>query len=217
MGREECNIVPPGFPRRFFRQLIVWSILVIAGFGILTQYSNTAGDDGAPSPQWPDTSSLVRSPDRATLVMFLHPHCPCSQASLEELSRIVAHGGNCVGTHVVFVRPDHFPPLWEQTALWSAAVAMPGVQVNVDVDGVEARRFGVATSGSVLLFNASGLRLFNGGITGGRGHAGDNPGGSAVLSGLRTGRAKPDHAPVFGCPLLDREIPSIQEVATCRT
>jgi len=75
--------------------------------------------------------------------------------------------------------------------------------VSVDVDGVEARRFGVATSGSTLLYDAAGNLLFLGGITGARGHSGDNAGMSAVLAGIRTGCADPDQTPVFGCSLLD--------------
>lgn len=208
MAREGSNLAASGLPRRIPRVLIVWSVLVVTGFGTLTQYSKTPGDAGTPSPQWPLTSSLVRSTVGATLVMFLHPHCPCSRASLEELNRIIAQDGNLVECRIVFVRSGHFPLHWEKTGLWSAAAAMPGVRVSVDVNGVEARRFGVTTSGSALLFDASGTRIFHGGITGARGHAGDNPGESAVLSGLRTGVAKPDHTPAFGCPLFDPGTPS---------
>jgi len=183
--------------------LLVWSVSVLLSFGVLAQYSATPGPVGQPIDHWPSTTSIARGVDRATLIMFLHPHCPCSRASLEEFSRIIAQPADRLNSHIVFVRAGGQPPLWERTDLWSAAEVMPGVQVIIDVDGIEARRFGAVTSGSTLLFDHAGARLFFGGITGARGHAGDNPGKSAVLSALHGGRAEPNETPVFGCPLFD--------------
>jgi len=191
-------------PRRFLWLLIGWSIAVLVCFGVLIQYSYAPGNPGEPLDQWPTATALDRSRDRATLLMFVHPHCPCSRASLEELGRLLARAGGLAETRVVFVRPGRFPSGWEETDLWSAAVAMPAVRVSVDVDGVEARRFGVATSGSTLLYDGSGNLLFRGGITGARGHAGDNAGKSAVLAGIRTGRPDLDQTSVFGCSLFDQ-------------
>ncbi len=70
-----------------------------------------------------------------------------------------------------------------------------------DVDGHEAQRFHAHTSGETLLYNASGKLLFQGGITGRRGHEGDNAGRAACLSLLTSERAPLSHAPVFGCAL----------------
>ncbi len=190
-------------PQRVPWLLLGWSIAVLMFFGLLTQYSYTPGDPGRPLDQWPKATAIDRGRDRATLLMFLHPHCPCSRASLEELSRLLARSGDLAETCVVFVRPGRSPSGWEQTDLWSAVVAMPKVRVSVDVDGVEARHFGVATSGSTLLYDSSGNLLFRGGITGARGHAGDNAGMIAVLAGIQTGHADPDQTSVFGCSLFD--------------
>jgi hypothetical protein len=46
--------------------------------------------------------------------MFVHPRCPCTRASLGELSRIVARHPSDVDVHVVAIRPDGFPAGWEQ-------------------------------------------------------------------------------------------------------
>jgi len=102
------------------------------------------------------------------------------------------------------VRPDRSPPLWERTDLWSAAADLPAARVSVDVGGLEARRFGVVTSGTTLLFDRRGILVFEGGITRARGHAGDNDGARTILTCLLTGCSDPHRAPVYGCPLLDR-------------
>ena len=49
-----------------------------------------------------------------------------------------------------------------------------------DDDGAEARRFGAETSGQTLLYDARGALAFSGGITGARGHAGDNAGRASL-------------------------------------
>jgi hypothetical protein len=143
--------------------------------------------------------------------MFLHPHCPCSYASVEELSRLLAKANGRSSVHVVFIRPAQFPQRWEQTDLWRAVEGIPDVQVSVDIGGVEAQRFGAVTSGSTLVYDASGALLFQGGVTGGRGHAGDNPGKSAVLAAIQHGRAEYDKSSVFGCSLIDRPRPGSQK------
>ncbi len=102
---------------------------------------------------------------------------------------------------VVFFRPKSASPGWEQTRLWHEAAAIPGVCVGVDPGGVEARRFGAATSGHVFLYDVAGRLRFCGGITPSRGHEGDNPGRDAILARLLGGEAGTEPALVFGCPL----------------
>jgi hypothetical protein len=85
--------------------------------------------------------------------------------------------------------------------------AIPGVPSVDDEGGVEAKRFGVATSGHVLLFDRAGRLLFSGGITPARGHEGDSLGRDALierLAGTRT-ISGPATSPVFGCPLANPE------------
>jgi hypothetical protein len=50
-----------------------------------------------------------------------------------------------------------------------------------------------------VLFDSHGKLLFEGGITGSRGHVGDNEGEDSVISLLTTGRAERHEHPVFGC------------------
>lgn len=127
---------------------------------------------------------------------------------MEELARIVARRPGRAVAVVLFLRPEGFAQGWERTDLWRAAEAIPGVTALADPGGVEARRFGARTSGQVTLSGPDGRLIFRGGITGARGHAGDNDGADALLAllallaGAAPGVAR---APTFGCPLFDHD------------
>ncbi len=76
--------------------------------------------------------------------------------------------------------------------------------VRRDDAGSEARRFGVETSGQTLLYDRRGTLIFSGGITGSRGHAGDNAGEAALVDLLTHGAADRHGSNVFGCPLFSK-------------
>lgn len=75
--------------------------------------------------------------------------------------------------------------------------------VVTDDGGRAGRVFGATTSGHTLVYDGDGGLVFGGGITIARGHAGDNPGRSAIASFLTAGAVEHGTTPVFGCPLLD--------------
>jgi hypothetical protein len=136
-----------------------------------------------------------------TLLMFAHPRCPCTRATLSELARVMARTGGRMHASVEFIVPPGEDPQWAQTDLWRSAAAIPETQVRLDTGGTEARRFGSATSGQVLVYDAAGRLCFAGGITAGRGHAGDNSGEDAVVAIANGGTGPLSHMPVYGCPL----------------
>jgi hypothetical protein len=105
-----------------------------------------------------------------------------------------------VTAYVLFVKPSGSADDWEKTDLWQSAASIPGVTVVVD-DGAEAQRFHAVTSGQTALYDVEGRLQFSGGITGSRGHSGDNAGRSAIVSLLNTGDAERTKTSVFGCPL----------------
>jgi hypothetical protein len=75
------------------------------------------------------------------------------------------------------------------------------VRVAPDRNGVEARRFGAGTSGHVVIYGGDGRLLFSGGITGARGHVGDNVGLERAIASLRADSPTCARSPVFGCLL----------------
>jgi hypothetical protein len=182
---------------------MLWLGVVGVGLGILWRYENAPGHAAVPPRLWPAETRLQRAPGRATLVMLAHPHCPCTRASIGELDLLMAQCQGLVDAHVLFIQPDGFNDEWARTDLWQSAAAIPGVSVDQDGGGIEARRFQAETSGQVLLYDAAGRLLFSGGITGSRGHSGDNAGRAAIFSLLTEGVAGRDQTLVFGCSLFD--------------
>ena len=180
----------------------VWLPLVIGGLIALWNYSTAPGDPGKPPASWPTASHLPHPTDAMTLVMVVHPHCPCSRASVGELAELMAHLQGRLRVWVLFVRPHDFDENWAESDLWHAARAIPGVQTLVDYDGREARSFGAATSGETLLYDTSGHLLFAGGVTSARGHFGDNAGITAIFERVdNSHRRRFGSAAVYGCPL----------------
>lgn len=180
-----------------------WTIAVAAGAAVLWDYSSRAGAPSASAARWPAGSALAPPDGRAVLVMFIHPRCPCTRASLRELEVLLARVGTPVDARAVFALPADAPPEWRDTDLWRRVREVAGVTVVADPGGREARRFGARTSGAVHLYDAEGALLFAGGITSGRGHEGDNAGRDAVVAHLRGGAGATRSSPVFGCALLD--------------
>jgi hypothetical protein len=178
-----------------------WLLVMVLGTGWICAHSNTPGV-AVPGPQnWPRGSRISVPVNGPVLVMFAHPQCPCTQATMGELEQLMADCQGRLEAQVWFVKPPGTAENWTNTGLWRAAARIPGVTVYCDANGVEARRFNAVTSGETLLYDQEGHLLFQGGITISRGHVGDNPG----LTGLETlveGKSSvPIKTPVFGCSL----------------
>jgi hypothetical protein len=179
---------------------VLWLLFVGAGFGIVLKYQVTGGSVGQSPSQWPSNTSITLDSQLDTLIMFAHPRCPCTQASVEELNRILAQYHDRLTAQVWFFKPKDLTG-WNGTTLEHDAAAIPGVVVKDDIDGQQARLFGAETSGFVLLYDQQGKLLFKGGITGSRGHAGDNSGESSIVALVSGQRPPATESPVYGCSL----------------
>jgi hypothetical protein len=187
----------------WFLVCILWLVAAGAGAWVVANYDSTPSASGETPQQWPVASQVDFQHTEPVLVMFAHPECPCTRASIGELNRLMAQCAGKVAAHVVFIEYDDLPKDGTQGALWKSAASIPGVQVRRDLEGHEARLFGAEASGYVVLYDSKGGLLFKGGITSARGHAGDNAGENAIIA-LLSGREAPlAQTPVFGCGLLD--------------
>jgi len=199
-----------------------WLACVAGGFARLHGYEATPGVAAAPPPLWPAGAPFERAATRSTLLVFVHPRCPCTAATLEELKKLLAHGGDRLATHVICYTDPELGEAWARTGNWRTACALPGVVVSADPLGATARAFGASTSGQVLLYDRDGALRFAGGITGARGQQGDNAGEAALRSlvlgeggegreGRETGVAGaregdgPVRCAVYGCSLVGPE------------
>ena len=70
---------------------LLWLGAAAAGMSLLWDYALTPGEDGKSLSDWPVDSKLALDKVDPTLLVFVHPRCPCSRASMRELA--VARGG----------------------------------------------------------------------------------------------------------------------------
>ena len=186
----------------------VWLLGAVAGAWALSNYENAPGAAGQTPPQWPAGARISRQQGRPVLLMFAHPQCPCTRASVAELNRLLTHCEGKIDARVLFIAPSTMPSDWTQTVLWNSTSAIPGVTVQADPDGAEAHRFGAESSGYVVVYDEHGKLRFKGGITRGRGEVGDNAGANVIIS-LANGRdAELKQTSVFGCGLEDKTVAS---------
>jgi len=175
----------------------VWILGIAFGVSKLQRFESTPGAIGSTPVEWPAGSQIVRDRRRMTLVMLIHPQCSCTQASLTELAEVMERARGRVNAWVLFVQPENSP----HGATWHEAAHVSGVQVGIDPTGVEAARFGALTSGHLALYDAAGHLRFSGGITGARGHAGENMGRDQLLATLDATTPVTQRHAVFGCAL----------------
>ncbi len=182
---------------------LAWAAAVAAGLALLHRYETTPGPRGPAPARWPADSPLRRAPGRHTLVLALHPRCPCSRATVHELAEVMARAGGRLDVYALFYHPAADGPAWADGALRRQAAAVPGVTVRDDADGAEGRRFGAATSGHAALYGPDGRLLFAGGLTRSRGGEGESAGRAAVVAFVTGAPAPAGATPVFGCPLCE--------------
>lgn len=224
----------PAFPRPRIDQrsrrivaiaLVGFSVTTtLAGLTTLVAFDNTPGAPSSPLVTWPRTTRLHHEARRPELLVFAHPYCACTSATISELATLFASGRKKAAPAITFVvyRPGTRPG-WSWKSLNERASLLPNNEFFWDDAGREARRFGATTSGMVLLYDARGSLRFAGGITGSRGHEGDNYGLDALRAALATTsqdgslQAGPiARSRVFGCALgsveSDTSIPGLPAV-----
>ncbi len=183
----------------------LWLAGVGGGMALLARYKATPGEaGGAPGAAlWP--SQLPRVEGRAALLLFAHPRCTCTRATLEELRRLMERLAGRAQAFVYFTVPAGLDAAWAQGELWEQAARIEGVTPRVDPQGALARELGAQTSGHVLVYDEKGQLRFGGGITSARGHVGMSLGGQRILALLSGERPDRPDAPTFGCALTSPE------------
>ncbi|HCS55077.1 hypothetical protein [uncultured Rubinisphaera sp.] len=182
--------------------IIVWFVLVLTGFLLLCDYSTRPGASAAVPTKWPENSTLPQVDGRQSLLFFIHPCCPCSMASLNVFERILVKTASSQDATVVLtggVEPNQKTRDWFQN--WCQK---RNVRLVWDFRREEAEIFHVKTSGQTILYNKNGSLVFSGGITAGRGHAGDNPGQQDLQAAIHVNGSDQATAkchPLYGCSI----------------
>lgn len=194
-----------------FRLIVVSLVLGFSGsMGFVMAYRTvrfdmTPGEEarekGNTAGRWPAASRISRDSHRPTLVLFAHPYCSCTRATLAELAKVIdSPGAGRVALRVLFSRPGGRD--WKQNDLWDQAARLPETLISWDENGREAKLFGARTSGLAVLYSPDGKLAFRGGLTASRGHIGDNAGSAELIRAIQSGHPVARHFFVFGCSLL---------------
>ncbi len=191
----------------FSRSLIfVWLVFVIVGYGLMIGYGGTAAREVPVVSVMP---GHVKTLSENNLLVCLHPQCPCSQATVAELEKIIARTASShYSCNIYLSIPDGKTSVFADgpllRSLENLKARYPARTFNIIFDGSDqlSKQLLARTSGHVFLFDEKGKRLFDGGITSERGHAGDNLGADFIVTCLEKDNIKtPLRTPVFGCSL----------------
>ena len=107
----------PGFARPGVAFLAVGRVLhldrsVVRRVGLAGLVRKRAGERQEAPAHWPADSQIALSRRGATLMLFAHPHCPCTRATLGELEKIVARCPGSVTIWVLFLEPAGCDASW---------------------------------------------------------------------------------------------------------
>jgi hypothetical protein len=180
----------------------IWFGGMSFGFWKALDYERAATQSGSPPVQWPVSGAPQRNPTRPTLLIFIHPKCPCTRATLRELDRLLAHHQkNELTVLAIFLSSEGHPSGWEKTDLWTYACGIPGVQALADARDSWRKMFHAKSSGECLLYSPSGELRFHGGITSGRGHEGYSGSQTSLSRAIAHESTSLQRTAVFGCAL----------------
>lgn len=156
--------------------------------------------------RWPALSNIQRSKGRGELLVFVHPLCTCTRATIAELSNTLrgAMAGEKPEITFLVYRPN-LSAGWSRKETERQASSIPGVRFIWDDGGVEAHKLGAQVSGLVLLYDTAGSLRFRGGVTESRGHEGPNAGILLLQQALNksevAAESRTDRTRVYGCSL----------------
>ncbi len=109
----------------------------------------------------------------------------------------------------IFVTRPDVQKDWRSKWLLSKAAMTPGSRFMLDESTAEAQRFGARVIGTMYFSTpAQGKLLFDGGITLGRGHEGDNDAADALRKTLTGQLQKRAETAVFGCSIRNEQTAS---------
>jgi hypothetical protein len=181
---------------------------VALGWYQLFLFSSTPGEQFAAPASWPQDipalpATLPSGGHTPLLLVFVHPRCSCTPATLEQFDQLLDSTPTPVQVALVVYRSkavSQQAPGAEQAPMLRVH-SQARIQVLPDTNGLLARRFGAATSGEIVLYSANGHLLFQGGITPMRSQTGNSAGADALRNALATGAIQAKAASVFGCKI----------------
>ena len=115
--------------------------VVGVGFLVLQLHGAAPGQGGRAIERWPDQSIVPLNSRRPTLVVAAHPLCPCTRATVAELTRVLTSYAGKVDANILILLPESAGHGWGPTDGLRRLGTMAGVQLIDDPGGKEATRF----------------------------------------------------------------------------
>src|SRR5207245_7080753 len=115
---SSANSLAQSSDKPSFPTMIAWSIwlgMTVTATLLMASHISSPGQAGSPPLNWPETTRLPQDKSRPTLIMFVHPRCPCSRASVGELALLMAHCQGRVNVYIVVFRPAISTDDWALT------------------------------------------------------------------------------------------------------
>ena len=145
-----------------------------------------------------------KSLNSKTLILFYHPHCVCTRATVHNLQSVTAATNKHLNSIAIAYQPVISDPRWIHSST-SRDLKKAGFRVFADLDGKCCRELGVYTSGHVLVYDEQGKLVFNGGVTQSRGHEGSCNACDDLVKSIENADENIFVWPVFGCAILESE------------
>jgi len=204
-GELMIDAVRPTLPRARAIAIAVvmtlWSVVLFGGLAAFSIYQTRQGTRGTIPAHWPADSRIDRTAGHSTLLVFLHPNCPCSMASVHSLQRCLRAIPPEGRPRTVFVMRPAARDDWRARKLRATAAETPDGSFYQDDGEKEIARFGANVSGHLLLFGAGGDLLFDGGVTPERGQEEESMASDHFREVLTGMSRSPVRTAVFGCAL----------------
>ncbi|PHQ33863.1 thioredoxin domain-containing protein [Rhodopirellula bahusiensis] len=201
----EVRPITKKIPPYLVRVAVLWGCVLVGLFFALIAYGTTPGESDLPPGVAPfrNVSGFLNASSTTEweIVMAVHPKCPCTVASVNELNRLLDKVDDNVRCRFLVFHPVNSTPDWMNGKISSRLACIPRSVIQADEGGETAFELGMKTSGAVIVFDPRGKSRFHGGITVSRNHEGDNLGVRSI-SMLIQGKTPPlTTTPVYGCSL----------------
>lgn len=181
---------------------VAWLVTIAIVSKAWLDYEHAPGAIAGRRLRWPEESRLASDTQNGTLVMFLHPYCPCSRGGLRSLERVLSQLQRKPKCYFLFAPLPSSREEEERGENRRMAASLSRSGTMTDDGEFEAICFDAKTSGYILYYDPAGNLRFRGGVLAERGSARTNAFEHALVEAIRDPRYPVVHTPVFGCPLI---------------
>src|SRR5436305_10790590 len=105
------------FKKAWVLAVLLWLGVIAAGYSFLLHYSFAAGKTIAAPAAIPPAMAPQGVSRKAQLFLALHPHCPCSRATLRELAKILTRAPAGAEVTVLMYKPNKQSDRWMEGGL----------------------------------------------------------------------------------------------------